>query len=332
MSTNFKCLYCDRYLSSRNAYSQHVKDCKERYTSTEESNDNISSIVSSINDMSFDSDDFSNIEELQSIREENQQPVSEISYQFESDSSYAGDISFGGISHLSNIPEELSNFEESLQNYTEKSDTNKIYSNMIPEEFENFDQILPESLQSNIEESEVEIKEFPNEAYADLMTLVIENNLNNKTGNAIIKFFNKHLDLSQSPLPKNIDAGRKFMDKMNISQFSHSKYRILVHNNQEYFISYRPIKNCIENLLSNSKISQHLIFKYEDIEVNIQYIKFHNILNIYKVLLTLLFILVSRRKIIWRTKFRKLVETCRGINSTFGIYFVNYSIFRCHYY
>ncbi|CAG8728160.1 23323_t:CDS:2, partial [Dentiscutata erythropus] len=142
MSTNFKCLYCDRYLSSRNAYSQHVKDCKERYTSTEESNDNISSIVSSINDMSFDSDDFSNIEELQSIREENQQPVSEISYQFESDSSYAGDISFGGISHLSNIPEELSNFEESLQNYTEKSDTNKIYSNMIPEEFENFDQIL----------------------------------------------------------------------------------------------------------------------------------------------------------------------------------------------
>ncbi|RHZ78647.1 hypothetical protein Glove_158g20 [Diversispora epigaea] len=59
------------------------------------------------------------------------------------------------------------------------------------------------------------------------MALVIENNLNNKAENAIIKFFNKHSDLFQlSPLPKNIETGRKFMDKMNISQLSYSKYCI----------------------------------------------------------------------------------------------------------
>ncbi|RHZ68221.1 hypothetical protein Glove_296g11 [Diversispora epigaea] len=209
--------------------------------------------VSSINEMSLDSDDFSQIEELQSIREENLPPVSEISYQYESDSNYAGDVSLRS--------EEFENFDEilseSLQNYTEKSDTNM--SNTL-EEFE------PKSLtlQDNIEESEVEIKEFPNEAYADLMTLVTKHNLNNKAGNSIIKFFNRHSDLSQSPLPKNIETGRKFMDKMNISQLSYSKHCILVHNNREYFINYRPIKNCIEILLSNSEILQHFIFKYEN--------------------------------------------------------------------
>ncbi|RHZ80469.1 hypothetical protein Glove_135g34 [Diversispora epigaea] len=54
------------------------------------------------------------------------------------------------------------------------------------------------------------------------------------------------------------------MDKINISQLSYSKHCILVHNNREYFINYRPIKNCIEILLSNSEILQHFIFKYEN--------------------------------------------------------------------
>jgi hypothetical protein len=208
-------------------------------------------MVSSINEISFDSEYFNHIKELQ---EENLPQVSSISYQYENDSSYAGDISFS-----SNIPEEFENFE----NLSDDANMSG-----IPEEFENLDEILPESLQSNIE-SEVEIKEFPNEAYADLMTLVTENNFSNKAGNAIIKFFNKHSDLPQSPLPKNIETGRRFMDKMNISQLSYSKYCVLTNNGQEYLIHYRPIKNCIENLLSNPEISQSFMFRYENSEVNI---------------------------------------------------------------
>ncbi|RHZ63712.1 hypothetical protein Glove_328g66 [Diversispora epigaea] len=165
MSVNFKYLYCNCYLSSRNEYYQHVKYCnelKELNTSTGESNNNILDTVLSINEMSLDSDNF----------KENLLPVSEISYQYESDLNYAGDVSLRS--------EEFENFDEilfeSLQNYTEKSDTNM--SNTL-EKFE------PKSLilQDNIEESEVEIKEFPNEAYADLMTLVTKYNLSNKAGN-----------------------------------------------------------------------------------------------------------------------------------------------------
>ena len=257
MSTNFQCEYCDHYYASRNAYSQHVMICMNTAISnTEESSEDASNIVSSVNEMLIDNEDFSRIDEFQIIREENLPPASEVSYKFENDQDYEGDISFSGRS--SNM-EECENFDEILPSSLRSC--------------ESIDEILSASLQSydESEEPEVEnIREFPNEAYADLMTLVIENNLSNKAGNAIIKFFNKHSDLPQSsPLPKNIETGRKYMNKMNISQLSYSKHRILIHNGQEYFIHYRPIKNCIENLLSNPEISRYFLFKYENSEVNI---------------------------------------------------------------
>ncbi|RHZ84782.1 hypothetical protein Glove_75g60 [Diversispora epigaea] len=265
MSTSFQCPHCPRNFSTRNAYSQHVNRCINTvYLSTEESSEDISDIVSSVNEMSLDDEDFSRINEFQIIREEN----SQVFYQYESDQDYAGDISFGEISHSSNIPEEYENFDEILPASLQSNEEPVSYSSNILEEYENFDEILPASLQSN-EELEVEnIKEFPNEAYADLMALVIENNLNNKARNTIIKFFNKHSDLSQlSPLPKNIETGRKFMDKMNISQLSYSKYCVLTHNSQDYFVYYRPIKNCIKNLLSNPDILKNLMFRYENSKI-----------------------------------------------------------------
>ncbi|RHZ86822.1 hypothetical protein Glove_44g17 [Diversispora epigaea] len=207
MSTSFQCSHCPRNFSTQNAYSQHVNRCINTvYLSTKESSEDISDIVSSVNEMSLDNEDFSHINEFQIIREEN----SQVFYQYESDQDYAGDISFGEISHSSNIPEEYENFDEILSASLQSNEKPVSHSSNIPEEYENFDEILPVSLQSN-EEPEVEnTKEFPNEAYADLMALVIENNLNNKAENTIIKFFNKHLDLSQlSPLPKNIETGRK---------------------------------------------------------------------------------------------------------------------------
>ncbi|RHZ86324.1 hypothetical protein Glove_52g73 [Diversispora epigaea] len=265
MSTSFQCPHCPRNFLTQNAYSQHVnRYINTVYLSTKESSEDISDIVSSVNEMSLDDEDFSRINEFQIIREEN----SQVFYQYESDQNYAGDISFGEISHSSNIPEEYENFDEILPASLQSNEEPVSHSSNIPEEYENFNEILPASLQSN-EEPEVEnIKEFPNEAYANLMALVIENNLNNKAENAIIKFFNKHSDLSQlSPLPKNIETGRKFMDKMNISQLSYSKYCVLTHNSQDYFVHYRPIKNCIKNLLSNLDILKNLMFRYENSKI-----------------------------------------------------------------
>ncbi|RHZ90046.1 hypothetical protein Glove_8g99 [Diversispora epigaea] len=162
MSTSFQCLHCSRNFSTRNVYFQHVNRCINTvYLSTEESSEDISDIVSSVNKMSLDNEDFSRINEFQIIREEN----SQVFYQYESDQDYAGDISFGEISHSSNIPEEYENFNEILSASLQSNEEPVSHSSNILEEYENFDKILPASLQSN-EEPEVEnIKKFSNEAY-----------------------------------------------------------------------------------------------------------------------------------------------------------------------
>ncbi|RHZ84024.1 hypothetical protein Glove_86g255 [Diversispora epigaea] len=178
-------------------------------------------------------------------------------------------------------PENPELIEEVLQSQSNEELRN---SEFFEERFRSIEE--SEIEEPEIEEPEIEINEFPNEAYADLMTLVTKHNLNNKAGNAIIKFFNKHsihvvktIELSQtqlklrklkhsnvsvSPLPKNIVVGRSYMDKMN-SRLSYHKHSILSHNNVEYFIHYCPIVNCIENLLSNLEITKHFAYDYEDL-------------------------------------------------------------------
>lgn len=251
-TANFKCQYCPRSFSSRNAYAQHVNLCIVKYDiSTEESNDSndsndsnneVSEIISEVTDMVVDSEDNENNEfseysensedNLDSERQEEMTSSSEMRENSQDLQEYDGDVSLISLS--------------------------------ISERYEN----LPLSLRSFEEEPEIKnVKEFPSEAYADLMTLVTKHNLNNQTGNEIINFFNKHSNLSISPLPKNILVGRKFMDDMNLSHLANYKHRILVHNDNEYFIHYYPIKNCIENLLSNSDIIEHFAYDYKDLAV-----------------------------------------------------------------
>src|SRR3954447_487673 len=235
MSTNIKCPYCSRYFSNKSACSQHVDNCVLLYDiSTEES---INEVLSNANDMLLDSDNFYSVEELQNVLasgseiRENPSATQDI---FEEYDEYDGDVSL--ISQ---------------------------YSSIILEDSELCE---PESIE---EEPKIEIKEFPNEAYAELMTLITKHNLNNKAGNAIIKFFNNYSNVPVSPLPKNVTAGRNYMDKMNLSQHTYHKHCILVHNNLEYFIHYRPIIKCIENLLSNPELTKYFAYEYENLEVNI---------------------------------------------------------------
>src|SRR5438034_5804788 len=86
---------------------------------------------------------------------------------------------------------------------TESSQSNLISKISAMSLEEDFEDILESSEEPEIfegfEKPESEAcSEFLNEAYKDLM-------LNNKAGNDIIRFFNKHLNLTKSPLPKNIE-------------------------------------------------------------------------------------------------------------------------------
>ncbi|RHZ90190.1 hypothetical protein Glove_5g65 [Diversispora epigaea] len=239
MSRNFKCTFCENYYLTLNGLSQHLKRCKQTfYSSTEESNEEVSEIISDINDMSLDSEEFQSVlEGLPSSSKTRENPSQD-------------------LMNLKSVkkPENPELIEEVLQSQSNEELRN---SEFFEEHFRSIEE-------SEIEEPEIEINEFPNEAYTDLMTLVTKHNLNNKAGNAIIKFFNKHSNVSVSPLPKNIVVGRRYMDKMN-SRLLYHKHSILSHNNVEYFIHYCPIVNCIENLLSNPEITKHFAYDYEDL-------------------------------------------------------------------
>ncbi|RHZ85588.1 hypothetical protein Glove_64g116 [Diversispora epigaea] len=248
MSRNFKCTFCENYYSTLNGLSQHLKRCKQTfYSSTEESNEEVSEIISDINDMSLDSEEFQNSEEFQSVLEglssssKTRKNPSQDLYEFEECEEYDGDIS---LISQSNIIQDSEMFEEIL-NFEEPENPElieEVLQSQNNEELRNsefFEERFRSIEESEIEEPEIEINEFPNEAYADLMTLVTKHNLNNKADNAIIKFFNKHSNVSVSLLPKNIVV--------------------------EYFIHYCPIVNCIENLLSNSEITKHFAYDYEDL-------------------------------------------------------------------
>ena len=61
-------------------------------------------------------------------------------------------------------------------------------------------------LKDILEESESKMNsDYPNKAYSDLMLLVTKHKLSNATGNAIIKFFNKHTNLNTSSFSKSIE-------------------------------------------------------------------------------------------------------------------------------
>ncbi|RHZ82254.1 hypothetical protein Glove_110g62 [Diversispora epigaea] len=228
MPKDFKCLYCDRYFSSRQVYAQHIN--RTYYD---------------INNMSLNDKDFNRInrfEEMQTVWEESLQSITNENEEYKDQNMPPASHEYEDVLENIDIVNQSDQFEESnmedYDSFEQVSPDRFEESNM--EDYDNFEQISPER--------EENVTKFPNEAYADLMELFIKHNLNNKTGNAIIKFFDKHSNLSISPLPKNIEAGRKLMDIMNVQKLPYSKHCILDYKNKEYFVYYHPIKSYIESI------------------------------------------------------------------------------------
>src|SRR2546429_4965215 len=130
----------------------------------------------------------------------------------------------------------------------------------------NFDEssIFEDVLEDILEKSESEVNaNYPNEAYGDLMALVAKHKLNNKMGNAIIKFFNKHSNLASSPLLVSIEQGRKYIDNMNLPSFAFQQTCIINYNNTEHYLHHHSLLNCIKNILSIPDILQNFALNLE---------------------------------------------------------------------
>ena len=145
-----------------------------------------------------------------------------------------------------------------ISEVSEMSFDKDILEDILEDDLEN---ILVEEIDSK------EIASFPNEVYGDLMTLVTKHKLSNASGNAIIKFFNKHTNLATSPLPKSIKQGREYMDRMNLPNLTYYKTCVINYNKKEYYLHHRSLLSCIKNILSIPDISQNFALNFEKLEV-----------------------------------------------------------------
>ena len=138
----------------------------------------------------------------------------------------------------------------------------------LEDDLKNLGDDLEDDLENILEEIDSkEIANFPNEAYGNLMELVTKHKLNNASGNAIIKFFNKHAKLATSPLPKSIKQEREYMDKMNLPNLTYYKTCVINYNRKEYYLHHRSLLSCIKNILSIPDISQNFALNFEKLEV-----------------------------------------------------------------
>ncbi|GET03802.1 hypothetical protein GLOIN_2v1488317 [Rhizophagus clarus] len=228
---SFKCPLCMRIFSQRFAYTQHAQKClKNVEVEVEEDDDN--------NDSEKYSSEMDTRSNLSSEYENDKVEVN--------DDNDVQNMSFDSIgSAISEMSLEDSNFENILDSSEE------------PEIFEE-----PKNLNTKT------CTEFPNDAYKDLMLLVTKYKINNKGGNEIIRFFNKHSNHTESPLPKNIEQGRAFMNNMKFSNLEFSKVLITKHEDKDYFLYYQNLIQCIKNILTVPDITQNFALSYENYEYN----------------------------------------------------------------
>jgi hypothetical protein len=173
------------------------------------------------------------------------------------------DMSFSSVDTQSNLLSEISivNYGERLESeHFEAEDFEAELESEIFEETLFFDELKNSE---DLEIEDLEKPEFPNEAYKDLMLLVTNHKLNNKAGNAVIHFFNKHSTLLKSPLPKNIKKGREFMNQMNYPNLTFNKICITYYNGKEYFLHYQNLIRCIKNILDVPGITEDFALSYE---------------------------------------------------------------------
>ncbi|RHZ90255.1 hypothetical protein Glove_1g50 [Diversispora epigaea] len=196
----FACPFCNRILSNCSAYSQHVKKCSENYASSSSEEifiQNESDII------------------IFSKNKDNQNNeiiyISDDEFRSSSRSNRINDIIQSPASRELEFETEESKFE--FDETESESDETETESNKTEFESDKTDNESDES--EEFEETET-IPKFSNNTYFDLMILIIQHNLNNKVGNAIMRFFNKYSNLPTSPLPKNIEQGRKLMDRMKL--------------------------------------------------------------------------------------------------------------------
>jgi hypothetical protein len=121
---------------------------------------------------------------------------------------------------------------------------------------------LDDALDTSEEKNKSEnIAKWPNDAYRDFMELMVENNISNKTGDKIIKFFNKHSNLGTSPLPKSAKSGKDYLNQINSPSVDFKEKVVATYDEVNFKLYYRPIFRAIQTLLQRPKVADNFVCK-----------------------------------------------------------------------
>jgi hypothetical protein len=97
------------------------------------------------------------------------------------------------------------------------------------------------------------------------MSLIVKWNLSDACSNELLRF-SKGIARDNVILPTSIKQGRKSLDQLressNKSYISFKKIPIMLYNEDIYYLHYRQIFDAVKELLSNTDIFEHCIFKF----------------------------------------------------------------------
>jgi len=105
------------------------------------------------------------------------------------------------------------------------------------------------------------VAKWPNDAYREFMELVVEGNISNKIGDKIIKFFNKHSNLEESPLPKSTRNGKDYINQINSPSLEFKEKIVATYSEVDFKLYYRPIFRAIQALLQRPKVAENFVHK-----------------------------------------------------------------------
>ena len=105
------------------------------------------------------------------------------------------------------------------------------------------------------------IAKYSNDVYHDFMELVIEGNISNKIGDKIIRFFNKHSALNESPLPTSTKNGKDYLNQINSPSIDFKEKVVMTYNKVDFTLHYRPIFRAIQVLIQRSEVADNFVTK-----------------------------------------------------------------------
>ena len=105
------------------------------------------------------------------------------------------------------------------------------------------------------------IANWPNDAYWEFMELIVEGNISNSISDKIIKFFNKHSDLNESPLPKSTKNGKDYLNQINSLSLNFKEKVVPTSYKVNFTLYYHPIFHVIQTLLQRPKVADNFVHK-----------------------------------------------------------------------